>query len=80
MESHSESGPAQTPVVALPASTAWPMVLALGLSLVAAGMVTNVAISMLGLLLTVCAGIGWFGQVLPAERRVQGCQREHQVS
>jgi hypothetical protein len=44
------------------------MVLALGLSLVVAGMVTNVAISMLGLLLTVCAGIGWFGQVLPAER------------
>jgi hypothetical protein len=53
--------------VELPASTAWPMVLALGLSLVIAGMVTNAAISLLGLLLTVLASVGWFRQVLPVE-------------
>jgi hypothetical protein len=62
MESHS-----QAPAVELPASTAWPMVLALGLSLVIAGMVTNAAISVLGLLLTVRASVGWFRQVLPIE-------------
>ena len=43
------------------------MVLALGLSLVVAGMVTNVAISLLGLLLTLRASVGWFRQVLPVE-------------
>jgi hypothetical protein len=44
------------------------MVLALGLSLVIAGMVTNAAFSVLGLLLTVCASVGWFRQVLPIEQ------------
>jgi hypothetical protein len=67
MESHSEVDQPQTDVVVLPASTAWPMVLALGLSLVVAGMVTNAAISVLGLLATVLASIGWFRQVLPIE-------------
>jgi hypothetical protein len=43
------------------------MVLALGLSLIAAGMVTNAAISILGLALTLRAAAGWFLQVLPAE-------------
>ena len=66
MESQSEGHQPQTEVV-LPASTAWPMVLALGLSLLVAGMLTNAAISLLGLVLTVCASIGWFRQVLPVE-------------
>ena len=43
------------------------MVLALGLSLIVAGMLTNAAISLLGLVLTICASIGWFRQVLPVE-------------
>jgi len=51
--------------IELPSSTAWPMVLALGLSLIITGMVTNVAISVLGLLFTVFGGVGWFRQVLP---------------
>lgn len=67
MESHSASDQPQTEPVALPASTPWPMVLALGLSLAVAGMVTNVAISLLGLLLMVRASVGWFHQVLPVE-------------
>jgi hypothetical protein len=71
MESRLEGGQPQTDQlqteVALPASTAWPMVLALGLSLVIAGMVTNAAISVLGLLLTLRASAGWFRQVLPIE-------------
>jgi hypothetical protein len=66
MESQPEGHQPQTEVV-LPASTAWPMVLALGLSLLVAGMLTNAAISLLGLALTVCASIGWFRQVLPVE-------------
>ena len=54
-------------VVALPASTAWPMVMALGISLILAGMVTNIFIGLLGLGLALAGGIGWFFQVLPHE-------------
>ncbi len=51
----------------LPAPTAWPMVLALGLSLVLTGMVTDVVVSILGGLLAVAGMVGWFRQVLPHE-------------
>jgi hypothetical protein len=67
MESNSGNDRPQANAVDLPASTAWPMVLALGLSLVIAGMVTNAAISVLGLVLTVRASVGWFREVLPIE-------------
>lgn len=53
--------------VDLPRPTAWPMVLALGISLVLAGMVTSIAVGALGLLLVVLASVGWFLQVLPNE-------------
>jgi len=53
--------------VHMPAPTAWPMVLALGLTLVVTGMVTSAAISLLGLVLALAASVGWFRQVLPAE-------------
>jgi hypothetical protein len=59
-----------TGTVQLPAPTAWPMVLALGISLMLAGMVTHWAISLLGLLMAVPAIVGWFFQVLPHERHV----------
>jgi hypothetical protein len=67
MESRSNDGPPTTRVVDQPASTAWPMALALGLGLVVAGMVTDVAISLLGSLVTLVASVGWFRQVLPTE-------------
>ncbi|HEY3743468.1 MAG TPA: hypothetical protein VGL53_26660 [Bryobacteraceae bacterium] len=54
--------------VALPKPTAWPMVLALGLSLIIAGMVTSAAISVLGLILALRAAAGWFLEVLPVEQ------------
>jgi flagellar biosynthesis protein FliR len=43
------------------------MVLALGLSLIFAGMVTSLAVGILGLLLTIAGIVGWFCQVLPHE-------------
>src|ERR1035441_4310955 len=52
----------------LPAPTAWPMVLALGITLCAAGLVTSVAIAELGLVLTAFAVVGWFRNVLPHEK------------
>jgi len=56
--------------VQLPAPTAWPMVLALGIALMLAGMVTHWAISLLGLLLALRAIWGWFFEVLPHEHHV----------
>lgn len=53
--------------IELPSPTAWPLVLALGVSLILAGMVTNIAVGLLGLLFTVAGGVGWFFEVLPQE-------------
>jgi len=56
-----------TDVIQLPSPTVWPMVLALGISLLLAGMVTNAAIGLLGALLGAVGSVGWFFQVLPNE-------------
>jgi hypothetical protein len=54
-------------VIQLPRPTAWPLVLALGVSLILAGMVTSIAVAILGLALCIASIIGWFRQVLPHE-------------
>jgi hypothetical protein len=54
-------------VIQLPSPTVWPMVLALGIALLSAGMVTNAAIGLLGVLLAAAGSVGWFFQVLPNE-------------
>jgi hypothetical protein len=54
-------------VVQLPRPTAWPLVLALGISLMMAGMVTSIEIGILGLALSVAGAVGWTLQVLPHE-------------
>lgn len=53
--------------IEMPAPTAWPMVLALGVALSLAGMVTEGYVTILGILLALCAARGWFHQVLPRE-------------
>jgi hypothetical protein len=55
--------------VEVPAPTAWPIALAFGIALLAAGLVTNASVSILGALISVCGAIGWFRDVLPQERR-----------
>jgi hypothetical protein len=52
-------------VVQLPAPTAFPIALALGLTFAFAGLVTNTGISVLGAVLIVAGCVGWFGQVWP---------------
>jgi hypothetical protein len=54
--------------IALPAPTAWPIVLAFGVTLVFAGLVTSVTVSLLGAVLTVVGSAGWIGEVLPHEK------------
>jgi hypothetical protein len=56
--------------VAVPVSTPWPMVLALGVALLTMGMVTHWVISLLGAVLLVRSSIGWFFEVLPHEHHV----------
>ena len=55
-------------VIQLPAPTAWPILLALGLTLVFASFVTSGAIGILGGLIATISVIGWFREVLPHER------------
>jgi len=57
--------------IALPAPTAWPFVMALGVSLILAGLLTNASISVLGTILYLAGAVGWFRQVLPHERHVE---------
>jgi len=54
----------------VPASTAWPLVLACGFTLLFAGLLTNVSVSILGIVLTVAGCVGWFREVLPHEHEV----------
>src|SRR5690349_5868016 len=54
--------------VDLPAPTVWPFVMALGVTLICASLVTYFSIGVLGLVLFVVAGVGWFRQILPHER------------
>jgi hypothetical protein len=55
--------------IELPAPTAWPIVLAFGLTLVFAGFVTSASLSILGGILAVVGCVGWFRDVLPQEKR-----------
>ena len=54
--------------IQLPAPTAWPILLALGLTLVFASFVTSLGIGVLGAVLTIASAIGWFREVLPHEK------------
>ena len=57
-------------VVEVPAPTAWPLALSCGVTLLFAGLLTNVSLSLLGLVLVVAGCAGWFREVLPREQEV----------
>jgi len=66
------AGPPQivTGTVRLPAPTAWPLVFALGIALLLAGLITSFSVSLLGLILFVAGAVGWFQDLLPHEKHV----------
>src|ERR1700719_1731486 len=66
-ESVNQSGAGKANTVEMPAPTPWPIVLAFGLTLVFAGMVTSEAVSVLGAILSIAGAVGWFRDVLPQE-------------
>jgi hypothetical protein len=53
--------------IEVPAPTAWPFVLALGCTLLFAGLVTSLSVSVLGAVLALAGCIGWFREVFPHE-------------
>jgi len=73
-------GETQQGTIHLPAPTAWPFLLALGVTLIAASLVTNMAIGLLGLVLSFVSVVGWFRQVLPHEAHEQVEVEEEFVS
>jgi hypothetical protein len=67
-----QSAEASTPgSIKLPAPTAWPIVLAFGMTLIFAGLVTSSAVSVLGAILIVVGCAGWFTDILPHEKHVE---------
>jgi hypothetical protein len=56
--------------IEVPASTAWPLVLALGFTLICAGLLTSVSVSVMGAVLAVAGCAGWFREVLPRKHEV----------
>ncbi len=51
-----------------PAATEWPIILAFGLTLVFAGLLTSASVSILGAIFTLVGCVGWFRDVLPNEK------------
>jgi hypothetical protein len=65
----SDQSPDRPPdTVEMPAPTPWPIALAFGIALLAAGLVTSEAVSILGAIIAVAGVVGWFRDVLPHER------------
>lgn len=53
------------PEIEVPALTAWPLVLAFGFTLLFTGLLTHVAVSVLGAVLALAGCVGWFLEVFP---------------
>ena len=54
--------------IEVPAPTAWPIAMALGVTLIFAGLVTAEPVTILGAILALAGATGWFREVLPVEQ------------
>src|SRR6476620_9869625 len=52
-------------LIEVPAPTSWPFVTAFGLALLVAGLVTSLAVSVVGFVVILFGAVGWFRDVLP---------------
>src|SRR6266849_8484728 len=77
-----EQSPRAPVEIEVPASTAWPIVLAFGFTLMFAGLLTSVSISVLGLVLSVAGCVGWFRDLFPHEHEqtVPVVFEEHRIT
>src|ERR1700692_3937704 len=78
----SEQSPRVPAEIKVPASTPWPLVLAFGFTLMFAGLLTSVSVSVLGVVLAVAGCIGWFREVFPHEHEetVPVVFEEHRIT
>jgi hypothetical protein len=53
--------------IEVPASTAWPLILAFGLTLLFAGLTTGALVTAVGAVLSLAGVVGWFRDVLPRQ-------------
>jgi hypothetical protein len=68
VNAHERGGEREPEAIELPAPTAWPLVVALGVTLLFAGLVTHPVVSAVGATLSIVAAVGWWFQVLPHEQ------------
>jgi hypothetical protein len=68
--------------IEVPASTAWPFILAFGFTLMFAGLLTSASVSALGVVLAVAGCVGWFREVFPHEHEeaVPVVLEEHRIT
>ncbi|HLI76389.1 MAG TPA: hypothetical protein VKV02_05530 [Acidobacteriaceae bacterium] len=65
---HGEAGErSEQTHIQLPAPTFWPMVLAFGITLLFAGLVTHWVVGIVGLIIALRAAVGWWHNVIPHE-------------
>ena len=64
-EEHQSEG---SNTIEVPATTPWPFVTSFGLALLFAGLVTSLAVSIVGLLVILFGAVGWFRDVLPVPK------------
>jgi hypothetical protein len=81
----SENESASPAGVEMPRATAWPLVLALGITLLGAGLATSLVLTLVGAILFLVALAGWIGQLLPGqghalEPRVEPARRARSVT
>src|SRR6202158_3054834 len=68
LDLQTETRESASAAIDVPAPTAWPIVLAFGVALLFAGLVTSASLSILGAILAVSGCVGWFRDVLPHEK------------
>jgi hypothetical protein len=71
LEPQSDPSRGSISTVAMPAPTAWPITLAFGTALFAAGFVTSASVTVLGSILMVAGCVGWFLDVFPHEKHIE---------
>jgi hypothetical protein len=76
---HAEAQQGAPGRILLPAPSAWPITMAFGVSLLFAGLLTSVTLSILGAILTLAGCVGWFRDVLPHEKHVEVPVEEEKV-
>ena len=78
----SDRSPRVPAEIKMPASTAWPLVLAFGFTFMFTGLLTSVSVSVLGVVLAVAGCIGWFREVFAHEHEetVPVVFEEHRIT